>query len=65
MAGWVPFPADMWEETAEALAHPWPLGAAVMDLRWHICQGKVPDLQTLCKRWGWAEAEVRKLLKDW
>jgi len=39
MSGWVPTPADGWDEVAEALTDrgkAWPMSAAVTDLRWLV-----------------------------
>lgn len=41
MSGYVPFDADEWAETAEALTaygKPWTDGAAACDLKWHVDQ---------------------------
>lgn len=68
MSGWVPFPADAWPEVAAALPVPWPEGAAIFDLRWHVDRtpGRIVPhgKRYWMKRWGWTDWGVRSLLRS-
>ena len=71
MPGWFRVEADSWPEVADALAKPWPRGAALIDLRWfadreRVGAGRFPSRRQLVRRWGWTDHHVRSLLRsDW
>ena len=69
---WIPMPVEGWEEIAEVLAAastPWPMAAAIVDLRWHADQVRVgrkksmPGVPFFSQRWQWSARQTRKLLK--
>jgi hypothetical protein len=68
VSGWIPAPADGWEETAEILIaseRRWPQQAVITDMRWMVDQGlTVPGRPSLVRRWRWEDWEVRKFLAD-
>lgn len=56
-ADWPAFVALL-EATGEA----WPREAAVADLRWWTCSGRLPSIEVLRRRWVWARNRVRELV---
>ena len=64
---WTPCPLESWDEVAEILTDsgkPWPVSAAITDLRWQLVKhGKRWGRYRLVKRWGWSHKRVSKLLK--
>jgi hypothetical protein len=42
---------------------PWPLEAAVLDLRfWTVSNGEIPSIATLQDRWAWGRDRTRELV---
>ncbi len=50
----IPMDLDWWPAIAEALDHPGPRDAALVDLRfWEATSGPRPSVATLASLWGW------------
>ncbi|MEQ1568815.1 MAG: hypothetical protein ABMA64_24470, partial [Myxococcota bacterium] len=46
------------------LPSPWPREGALVDLRYHTAEGRIPGRRALAERWGWSTTDVRELLDD-
>lgn len=66
-AGWTRIDAAWWEAIAVALPKPWPIEAALLDVRHHHYAGEDRGRKFFQDRWGWKKGRVTALLAgdDW